>query len=219
MHQHGFRGHLPYFIKNFISNRTFQTRVDNVYSDTHILECGVPQGSVLSGTLFSLAINDIVNQLPQGVQNNLYVDDFAIYYSSSNLRHLQRILTTAISKINSWTKSVGFKLSAEKTQAIMFYKNIRWLHNQEIQLSLNNTPIQFKNNVRFLGLIFDNHLNWKSHIAYVKSKCNKTFNLLRKLSHTVWGARRQTLLMLYKSLVLSKIDYGSPIYGSRSEAA
>ena len=86
------------FIQNFLTDRTFQTRIDDTYSDNYNLECGVPQGSVLSGTLFSIAINNIVSQLPQGVQNNLYVDDFAIYYSSSNLRHTQRILNTAIQK-------------------------------------------------------------------------------------------------------------------------
>ena len=217
LHQNDFRGHLPIFIKNFIYGRTFQTRVDNVYSDNFNLDNGVPQGSVLSGTLFALAINDIVKQLPQGVQNSLYVDDFAIYYSSSSLRHLQRILNKAIKNIHKWTSSVGFRLSTEKTQAIMFYKNSRWKQNQDIDLKLGDTHIQFNDTVRFLGLVFDTHLNWKAHIAYVKSRCNSALNLMLKLSHTTWGARRQTLLMIYKALVLSKLDYGSPIYGSASQ--
>ena len=196
LHHNGFRGHLPFFIKNFIEERTFQTRIDNVYSDSFTLECGVPQGSVLSGTLFALAINNIVNQLPQGVQNSLYVDDFAIYYCSNNLRHLQRIINKAIQKIETWTSSVGFKLSAEKTEAIMFYKNSRWKQNQEINLTMGDLQIQFKDTVKFLGLLFDTHLNWKAHIAHIKAKCNSAFNLILKLSHTTWGARRQTLLLL-----------------------
>ena len=81
---------------------------------------------------------------------------------------------------------------------------------------MGNNEIQFKDTVRFLGLIFDTHLNWKAHIANTKAKCNSALNLMLKLSHTTWGARRQTLLMLYKALVLSRIDYGSPIYGSAS---
>ena len=155
-----------------------------LYSHTYELDCGVPQGSVLSGTLFALAINDIASQLPQGVQNSLYVDDFAIYYSSSSLRHLQRILNSAIQKIQSWTNSVGFKLSSEKTQAIMFYKNSKWKQNQDINLTLDNTQIQFNETIKFLGLVFDTHMNWKAHVAYVKNKCNSAMNLLMKLSHT-----------------------------------
>ena len=219
LHQNGFRGHLPYFIQNFIENRTFQTRVDNVYSDIFTLECGVPQGSVLSGTLFALAINGIVSALPKGVQNNLYVDDFAIYYSSGSPRHLKRILNTAIRHIHIWCQSDGFTLSVGKTQAIMFYKDVRWKQNQDIYLTMGNTNIQFRNSVKFLGLMFDSHLNWKSHISYVKSKCNDALNLLKKLSHTTWGAKRKTMIMLYKALVMSRLDYGSPIYGSASSAA
>ena len=218
LHQNGFRGHLPIFIKNFINERTFQTRIDNVYSNIFTLDNGVPQGSVLSGTLFALAINDIVNLLPQGVQNSLYVDDFAIYYSSSSLRHIQRILNKAIKTIHNWTVSVGFKLSVEKTQAIMFYKNSRWKQNQDIALKLGDTQIQFSDTVKFLGLVFDTHLNWKAHVAYVKNKCNSALNLMLRLSHTTWGARRHTLLMIYKALILSKLDYGSPIYGSASQS-
>ena len=98
----------------------------------------------------------------------------------------------------------------------MFYKNSRWKQNQEINLSMGNNQIQFSDTVKFLGLIFDSHLNWKAHVAYIKTKCNSSFNLMLKLSHTTWGAKRHVMITLYKALVLSKIDYGSPIYGSAS---
>ena len=217
LHQNEFRGNLPIFIKNFLEERTFQTRIENVFSDTFCLDCGVPQGSVLSGTLFILAINDIVRQLPQGVQNNLYVDDFAIYYSSNNLRHIQRILNLSISNIVKWTESVGFHLSIEKTQAILFYKDSRWKKNQEIRLEIKDKIIPISESVKFLGLVFDTHLNWKSHVSYIKTKCKLALNLIKKLAHTVWGAKRIVLIHIYKALIQSVLDYGSPIYGSASD--
>ena len=87
LYNKGLRGNLPIFIKNFLSERTFQTRINTTYSNHFKLKEGVPQGSVLSGTLFAIAINDIVKTLPQGVNNSLFVDDFVIYYTSSNLIH------------------------------------------------------------------------------------------------------------------------------------
>ncbi|GFO04509.1 RNA-directed DNA polymerase from mobile element jockey [Plakobranchus ocellatus] len=39
-------------------------------------------------------------------------------------------------------------------------------------------------------------------------------NLLRVVGHTDWGGDRATLLKLYRTLVRSKLDYGSVIYGS-----
>ncbi len=112
---------------------------------------------------------------------------------------------------------MGYKFSIEKTQAIIFYKDKRWLGNQNIDLRMNGIKINFKNNVKFLGVIFDNHLNWQSHIKYIKARASKALNLLRKLAHTTWGTKRQTMMMLYKAVVLSILDYGCPIYGSASE--
>ena len=48
----------------------------------------------------------------------------------------------------------------------------------------------------------------------MKAKCLKALNLLKVLSHTSWGADRTTLLHLYRSLIRSKLDYGSIVYGS-----
>ena len=174
LYNNGLRGNLPIFIRNFLSERTFQTRIDSTYSDCFKLKEGVPQGSVLSGTLFALAINDIVKTLPQGVNNSLFVDDFAIYYTSSNLRHIQRILTTAINKIQNWATSVGFKFAIEKTQGIIFFRDKRWMKNQQIELKMNNITIIFFENVKFLGMIFDQRLNFKTHVNYIKGRALKT---------------------------------------------
>ena len=48
----------------------------------------------------------------------------------------------------------------------------------------------------------------------MKAKCLKALNLLKVLTHTSWGADRTTLLHLYRSLIRSKLDYGSIVYGS-----
>lgn len=41
------------------------------HSNVFTINEGIPQGSVLSGTLFTLAINDITKNLPMGVSNSL----------------------------------------------------------------------------------------------------------------------------------------------------
>ena len=71
--------------------------------------------------------------------------------------------------------------------------------------------------VKFLGLLFDKKLNFKSTLQYGKKKCRKALNILRVLGHTVWGADKSTLLKLYRTLVRSKLDYGSAVYGSTKD--
>ena len=49
-----FHGNLPIFIKTFLNLKRFQVRIGSVFSDFYFHEEGVPQGSVLTVTLFSL---------------------------------------------------------------------------------------------------------------------------------------------------------------------
>ena len=61
-------------------------------------------------------------------------------------------------------------------------------------------------------------LTFIPHIKYLKDKCNKALQLIRVIAHTDWGADKQTLLRLYRSLVRSKLDYGCFIYGSARQS-
>ena len=90
--QYGVRGNLGLFIANFFSGRQFRVKVVATFSDTFPQELGVPQGSVLSCTLFLLSMNDVTNSLPEGVSATVYVDDLTIYLTSSFTPSTCRIL-------------------------------------------------------------------------------------------------------------------------------
>ena len=64
LHSFGLRGNLPLFIQNFLSNRNIKVRVGNTYSVEREVPEGVPQGRVLSCTLFMVAINGICDVMP-----------------------------------------------------------------------------------------------------------------------------------------------------------
>ena len=52
VHQAGLRGRLVFCIQNFIRARQFKTKIDICVSERQEQEQGVPQGSVLSCSLF-----------------------------------------------------------------------------------------------------------------------------------------------------------------------
>ena len=78
-HKLGLRGRLPTFIENFLGDHTMQVRVGSSLSDYYDQEQGVHQGGVLSTTLFSIKINDIVKCFGNLTDCSLYVDDLFIY--------------------------------------------------------------------------------------------------------------------------------------------
>ena len=214
----GMKGQLPNFIKNFLQDRKFKVRIDNSMSEEFTQQNGIPQGSVLSCTLFHLAINDLVKDLGIFVKFSLYMDDFVVYYSSKALKVAQRRINMANKEIAKWEKRTGFKMSLDKTKVVIFYRDKRWIKGQVLNISLNNQMLPIEEKYKFLGVIFDSYLTWKYHIAYTKSKCRKALNLLRKLSHTTWGADRKTLRTLYRATVLPILDYGSQVYGSATRS-
>ena len=71
LHSHGLRGNLPIFIQNFLSERTFQVLLGTTLSNVFNQEEGVPQGAILSTTLFNVKLNDIAKVLSNGVHCSL----------------------------------------------------------------------------------------------------------------------------------------------------
>ena len=93
LHNAGLRGRLPLFIESFLKNRQFHVRLGSSYSDVFDQEMGVPQGSILSVTLFGLKINSIVKAISPGVEYSLYVDqDQENQADQETLLHLYRSL-------------------------------------------------------------------------------------------------------------------------------
>ena len=68
LHEMGPKGRLPLFIDNFLKGRKFKVRLDNTHSSLNPQEEGVPQGSVLPPTLFTVNINSIIDALPDDIE-------------------------------------------------------------------------------------------------------------------------------------------------------
>ena len=212
VHDIGLKGRLPLFLQNFLTDREFKVKVGSTLSELHNQEQGVPQGSILSVTLFSLKINNIVKTLNPGVDCSLYVDDFLICYRSKNMHTIERQLQQNLNNIQEWATRNGFKFSKSKT-VCMHFCQLRKAHDDPV-LTLDGQPIPVVEETKFLGVIFDKKLTFIPHIKKLKAKCQKALNLLRVVAHTDWGADRKILLNLYRTIVRSKLDYGCIVYGS-----
>lgn len=209
----GVRGKMFDFIKNFLKPRMFRVKVDEVLSDTKTQTEGIPQGSVLSPTLFILKINKIIANIANDnrYQVSLYMDDLQISYRHPDLKIVERKLQESINSVQNFAEKNGFKFSTNKTSMIYFTSSTC---PPPIELRLGDTTIQKSESVRYLGLVFDSKLNWKPHIQQLKSKCNKALDLMKSVSSTEWGADQKTLMTIYRSLIRSKLDYGCIVYNS-----
>ena len=212
LHDLGIRGRLATFIESFLADRWIQVRVGSTLSEQFDQAQGVPQGSILSTTLFNVKINSIMDCLDPKTDGSLYVDDFCMCYRSKSMRTIERHLQQCINRIEKWASHNGFKFSKSKTQCVHFCQ-LRKVHDDP-ELYLYGSLIPVVEDFKFLGVLFDRKLSFIPHINYLKAKCLKALNLLKVLSHTDWGADCTVLLQLYRSIIRSKLDYGSIVYGS-----
>ena len=208
----GIIGNMFSCLKDFLSERFLKVRVGSCISSPYIQEEGIPQGSVLSPTLFNIAINGLLEQVPVGVHGLAFADDYAVICSKSTAVEACRKIQETIDAAAAWASARGFKFSPEKTKAIRF---CRLRRREEIPtLFLNGSILPYEDSIKYLGIIFDQKLTFAHHINEIVCNVKLRLNILKVVSSCNWGADRTTLLRMYQALCLSKIEYGSQIYGS-----
>jgi hypothetical protein len=103
---------------------------------------GVPQGSILSVTLFILKIIRIVQCLPPGVRSSLLVDDFVICYRVSQMASIERQLQLCLNKLQNWADTNDFQFSKSKTVCVHFCQQRRLHFEPELYLDKVKIPVE-----------------------------------------------------------------------------
>ena len=79
-------------------------------------------------------------------------------------------LNAAILKLNKWFNSNLLLLNLEKTYFLQFLtKNKRVT---DIHIQYENRQISNIGSIKFLGIVIDNNLSWRSHIDQLLPKLN-----------------------------------------------
>ena len=147
-----------------------------------------------------------------GTNSALYVDGFLICYRARNMNHIERQLQICLDKLHKWAIENGLRFAKEKTKCVHLYNQPK-VHLDPV-LKIDHTEIPIVDHYKYVGIIFDHKLSFIPHIKYLRTKCNKTIQLLWTIAHTNWGGSKETLLKLYRSLIRSKLNDGCFIYGA-----
>jgi retron-type reverse transcriptase len=113
-------------ISSFLSQRKFRVSVEGEMSTAREMQAGMPQGSVLSPTLYNIYIND-TPQTP-GVHLALFADDTCLHATERKEGYVLRKLQRGLDAIETWYEHWNIKINEEKTQAIYFSHRRRRLN-------------------------------------------------------------------------------------------
>lgn len=201
----GIKGRIYRWIKNFLSERTLQVRIGNKHSRKYEIENGTPQGSIISPLLFSIMINDVFDEIENGIRRSLFADDGAIWVRGRNLDFIVKKIQEATKKVEDWSYKWGFRFSVDKTTTVFFTKR---RIGSEKKVKLYNKELERVKSFKHLGIWFDERLTWAVHIQKMVDKCKKNLNVMRCLVGSDWGADRTAMKALYTGFITSVFDYG-----------
>ena len=93
-------------------------------SEAYHLENDVPQGNILSVTMFVVAINCAIGILPEGFHNSLYyVTDLSISFAAAQMS----LIELAINRMSRWSDGYGFRFFSPKN-IVMHFCQLRGVH-------------------------------------------------------------------------------------------
>ena len=105
-------GNMFKWIKSYKHNRRARIVIDNNRSKKILLRHGVPQGGVLSPTLYIVFMNDLVKPLPTFVKSVMYADDLVMWSTELNVKasytkptHFQRFTKAEVTQCNQHNSS------------------------------------------------------------------------------------------------------------------
>lgn len=179
---------------------------------------GVPQGGVLSPLLFILYVANITDGMQKTVHVSQFADDIAIYLKIAKFNKGKKMLEKSINILSKNLRDIGLILTPNKTTFLHF--NNKNILPGSTEISIQNISVESSNTARFLGIIFDYKLSFNPQVDQVIKKCSRALNVIKYLCGTWWGSDPETLLILYKSLVRSIIEYGCfAYYPTRNDTA
>ena len=126
MENAGIRGVALQWFTSFLIGRTQQVKIGNFLSTPRIVKSGVPQGSVISATLFLIFINDLLQQRFSGTVW-AFADDIALLYSNKNKQELWLQITNDLKFLKKWCFENKMSVNVSKTKFINFdFKGFRF---------------------------------------------------------------------------------------------
>lgn len=203
LHFYGIRGTAHDWLYSYLTNRTQQVKISSKFSESKVIEFGVPQGSILGPLLFLIYVNDFANTLTTG-QSIMFADDTNIFVSNKCYKTLYDCANIQLKIIDNWLVANKLSLNIGKTKFILFRTPNSTSPPANLKLILRHKPLEQASTVRFLGLIVHEHLSWKPHMEYLLRKLRISYGVVKKVSPFL---NSSALQMLYYSMIQSHLFY------------
>lgn len=204
------------YIDTWMRNRKNHSKfiIQEDKEESRVVNKGLPQGGVLSSTLYNIYTSEITKNIGKKVRVVQYTDDIALYVTEKGLKDCKREIEKTVNKIEERLCNLGLDIELTKSNIIVF-NNKKEKRKNTLICRIKGERSGNVRSAKFLGIIIDSKLKFDKQMHPVQNKVDKAINIVRFLCRISWGMEVSTALMIYKSYIRSIIEYGLFIYYPR----
>ena len=183
-HTFGISGQALKWFTSYLSDRSQVVSVNGVKSSSHILECCVPQGSVLGPSMYSRYTKPIGNIIRDSdIQFHLFAEDCQLYVSldpACTTSHIETLthLENCIAELSDWMFQNKLKLNNDKTEFLVIGSGVQKAKINSKSITVGGHAIKSATAARNLGVWIDESL---SMVRQVQEVCKSAY--LQILQH------------------------------------
>lgn len=211
--KHGVENSIIEWITNMLSSRVVSA---TLFEETVSIKTtkGCPQGGCLSPLIWCLVVDELLTRLNSagGIYAQSYADDIIVYVTGLFNQTVADILQKALKIVEVWCKEVKLSVNPSKSTFLNFTK--RRVKNLKLPFFYGK-PIALTNEVKYLGIILDDKLNWLAHLKKTITKATRSFWATRSIVGRSWGLVPKITLWLYTQVILPQITYGALVWWPR----
>lgn len=174
-----------------------------------MIKAGVPQGSILGPSLWNGMYDGVLTQeLPAGVEIVGFADDIVMTVTGESLAEVEASATESIRRVASWMQKAKLQIAHHKTE-ILLVSNRRAV--QHVEITVGEHTITSKRQLKYLGVMIDDRLNFNCHVDYACEKAAKAINALSRIMPNNYGPSSSKRRLL-ASVSSSIMRYGGPAW-------
>lgn len=189
------------WIQSYLLGRSQCVRINDKTSSLKACVLGVPQGSILGPLLFSAYINDLPS-VCDGVGTLMYADDTVLYTSGKDPEQVAAKLSLAMKQVTQWLQYSQLTLNTDKTVTMYFSNTQRNMFFPNIYV--NGQMIKNVNEFKYLGVILDPNLTFKSHIKKMSHVLKYNLSNFRHIRNSLTVEASK---IYFNAMILSYFHY------------